>query len=275
MHALLSIVGLALLSGLAQAAPARQPQGSNNNNNNNGVGQRVGIAVSDKNSDDLKALVEKGHTKVDWYYTWELNESPVIRKANPEVEFLPQVGPRDVDASNPASPVLSQEAASKLRDRRAGGSKRLLCFNEPDEEVKNGGTGMAPDLAAAYYKHVIMPLQKEGWQISHPVVTGSPRGLGWLQQFAGACRQLNGGADCPTDFVSVHWYGEAGGLENWAGQLDDFYGGYSNRPKFWFTELGVPEANVQGQGTRAQNEDFLNKARQLFQKNKFVGAYAW
>ncbi|KAK8138097.1 hypothetical protein PG984_001477 [Apiospora sp. TS-2023a] len=269
MHALLSIVGLAFLSDLAQAAPASQPQG---NNNNNGGGPRVGIAVSDKISSDLKALVGEG-SKVDWYYTWELNDSPVIRKANPNAEFLPQVGPQDVIAGD--NPTLGGGVAEKLRDLQKSGSKRLLCFNEPDEEVRNGGTYMAPELAAKYYKNVIMPLQKEGWQISHPVVTGSPRGLGWLQEFAKKCREMNNNADCPADFVSVHWYGVFGGLENWVKQLDGFYNSYSNNPKFWFTELGVPKAGVEGQGTPAENEEFLTQARQLFQKKNNVDAYAW
>ncbi|KAK7924223.1 hypothetical protein PG985_006277 [Apiospora marii] len=270
MHALFSIVGLALLSGLAQAAPASQARG----NNNGGGGQRVGIAVPDKNSNDLKALVGDD-SKVDWYYTWELNDSPVIRKANPKAEFLPQVGPRDVVATDPSNPTLNEDSAKKLSALRKSGSKRLLCFNEPDEEVKNGGTGLDPALVAKYYKHVIMPLKEQGWQISHPVVTGSPRGLGWLQKFATECRALNGNADCPTDFVSVHWYGAASGLGNWVGELHDFYKSYRNKPKFWFTELGVPKAGVEGQGTRDQNMDFLTQARQLFQQNNFVEAYAW
>ncbi|KAK7970178.1 hypothetical protein PG988_009251 [Apiospora saccharicola] len=250
MHALLSIVGLALLSGLAQAAPASQPQG--NNNNNKGGGPRVGIAVSDKTSSDLEALVGEG-SKVDWYYTWELNDSPVIRKANPNAEFLPQVGPQDVIAGD--NPTLAGGVAEKLRDLQKSGSKRLLCFNEPDEDVGNGGTGMAPKLAA---------------KSATPVVTGSPRGLGWLQEFAKEC-----GADCPTDFVSVHWYGIFGGLENWVKQLDGFYHSSSKGPKLWFTELGVPKAGVEGQGTPAENADFLTQARQLFQNKNFVEAYAW
>lgn len=271
MHALLSIVGLTLLSGLAQAAPASQARGSSNGG---GGGQRVGIAVPDKNSNDLKALVG-GESKVDWYYTWELNDSPVIRKANPKAEFLPQLGPLDVVDGGSPKPTINNDSATKLGDLRKSGSKRLLCFNEPDEEIRNGGTGMTPALVAKYYRHVIMPLQNKGWQISHPVVTGSPRGLGWLQQFATECRKLNDNVDCPTDFVSVHWYGAASGLENWVGELHGFYKSYSNNPRFWFTELGVPKAGVEGQGTRDQNMDFLTQARQLFQKNDFVEAYAW
>ncbi|KAK8113764.1 glycoside hydrolase [Apiospora kogelbergensis] len=275
MHALLSIVGLSLLSGLAQAAPAAQLEGIDKRGSG-GSGPKVGLAVADKNLQDLKEIVDKDQgSKVSWYYTWELYESPMIREANPDAEFLPQVGPHDLDLSNPAKPKLLSKAADQLQNVKKSGSKRLLCFNEPNEKVENGGTGLSPDVVAKYYKHVIMPLQQdEGWKISHPVVSSGPPGLAWLKQFRDACRRENGGADCPTDFVSVHWYGPAAGLDGWTGQLHDFYGNKAE-PKFWFTELGVPKAGQEGQGTPADNAALLKQADSSFSKANFVEAYAW
>ncbi|KAK8050084.1 hypothetical protein PG994_011814 [Apiospora phragmitis] len=267
MHILLSILGLSLLSGLAQAAPAVQPRGSG--------GQRVGIAVSDKTLDLLENLVT-GQTKVNWYYTWELKESPVIKAANPDAEFLPQVGPKDLDFRNPDKPVLLADSANTLRSLQQGGSKRLLCFNEPNIPVSDGGIGLSPDVVAKYYKHAVMPLRQQGWQISHPVVSAGPPGLSWLRQFRDACKQENGGAECPADFVSVHWYGPAGGLGQWVDSLHDFYqqsGGGSL--KFWFTELGDPKTGQEGKGTEGDNQNLLDTARTLFKNKDYVEAYAW
>ncbi|KAK8055752.1 hypothetical protein PG993_000979 [Apiospora rasikravindrae] len=270
MHALLRILTLSLLAALSQAAPTTpEPRGT--------TGPKVGLAVSNKDLPDLQALVT-GQTRVSWYYTWDLNTSHVIQSANPGAEFLPQIGPHDLDFSRGSDqPVLATDPAQKLRGLRKTGSKRLLCFNEPNIRVADGGTWLAPDVVAKYYKHAIMPLQKDGWQISHPVVSAGQPGLDWLSQFRTACKRLNGGADCPADFVSAHWYGPAAGLEDWTDKLHAFYqqqnGG--DRLKFWFTELGDPKAGQEGKGTDADNQKLLETARTVFSSKPYVEAYAW
>ncbi|KAK6842980.1 hypothetical protein PG990_005084 [Apiospora arundinis] len=272
MHALFSIVGLSLLSGLSQAAPTAQPEVLNKRG---GSGPKIGLAVAEPKLQDLAKIVDKAQkSQISWYYTWDLWGSQVIRDTNPEAEFLPQIGPHDLDLSNPAQPKLLSKSAEQLAILKQSGSKRLLCFNEPNIPVSDGGVGLPADVVAKYYKHVMMPLQQEGWKISHPVVSSGPPGLNWLKAFTAACRRENGGADCPTDFVSVHWYGPASGLEGWTKDLHEFYGNKSE-PKFWFTELGVPEAGTPGQGTREQNQALLKLADSSFRDADFVEAYAW
>ncbi|KAI5458472.1 glycosyl hydrolase catalytic core-domain-containing protein [Mariannaea sp. PMI_226] len=210
---------------------------------------------------DTELLVSENST-ISWYYTWSMYSSDQIKDSVP---FVPLIHSLD-DASNP-------ELTSQL-SHLPSSSTRLLTFNEPDGETDTGGSSISPEDAAESYMSHIAPLrnntnsQSRKWAISHPAVTGSPRGLEWLRKFNESCYKIDDGG-CPTDFVALHWYGNYDGLVSWLDTLREFYNKSNPNLEYWITEMALPKAN--DDDTLAM----MNQSLKYLDSQDYVQAYAW
>jgi hypothetical protein len=222
------------------------------------LSSKRGLAYHGDEHESDNNLLTSNNSEIAWYYTWSLWPSGQIGDSLP---FVPLIHGLD-DASD--------SELTKRLNNLPNSSTHLLTFNEPDGETDTGGSSIsAKEAAAAYMKH-IAPLRdsKRKWSISHPSVTGSPRGLDWLRDFNESCYDIDDGG-CPTDFVAVHWYGDAAGLENWLGSLREFYNETAPDAPFWITEMALPQADEEATFT------MMNETLPSLDDNKEIQAYAW
>ncbi|OLN86178.1 Alkali-sensitive linkage protein 1-like protein 1 [Colletotrichum chlorophyti] len=218
-----------------------------------------GLAYQGDDHEADKQLLTSENSLISWYYTWSTWPAQGL---NSSVTFLPLVHGVD-DASD-------SELTSRL-NRLPDSSTHLLTFNEPDGTTSSGGSNIDPeDAAKAYIEHIV-PLRdsdSRSWNISHPVVTGSPQGLDWLRRFNESCYEIDDNG-CPTDFVAVHWYGDATGLRNHLGALQEFYNSTSPDLKYWITEMALPQQD--SEATLAM----MNESLTYLDSADYVEGYAW
>jgi hypothetical protein len=221
--------------------------------------------VGDDHQADLRLLLS-ARSPISWYYTWSLNQAASV---NTTVPFVPLVHSTD-DATN--------SDLTSILNALPGSSTHLLTFNEPDGTTGSGGSAIDPGDAAQAYMNHIAPLRSANdgsrtWNISHPAVTGSSRGLEWLRQFNASCYKLDSKQGCPTDFVAVHWYGDFAGLASWVGTLRDFYANDStidmDSLDFWLTEMALP------QGNEDVTVAMMNQSLSYLDGLDYVQGYAW
>ncbi|KAF4440346.1 hypothetical protein F53441_12294 [Fusarium austroafricanum] len=230
------------------------------------VGLAQGIDLSSKRGlaykgDDHKSdndLLLSNNSEIAWYYTWSLWPNGQLGSSLP---FVPLIHGLD-DAKD--------KELEKRLDGLPDSSTHLLTFNEPDGETDTGGSSISAKDAAKAYMENIVPLRKakRKWSISHPSVTGSPRGLEWLRDFNESCYDIDDNG-CPTDFVAVHWYGDAGGLQNWLGSLREFYNETAPDAPFWITEMALPKEDEDA------TFNMMNESLSYLDGAKDVEAYAW
>ncbi|KAF5657151.1 hypothetical protein FHETE_10601 [Fusarium heterosporum] len=222
------------------------------------LSSKRGLAYHGDDHESDNQLLTSNNSEIAWYYTWSLWPSGQIGDSLP---FVPLIHGVD-DASD-------SELEKRLNDLPKS-STHLLTFNEPDGEKDTGGSSISAKDAAKAYLEYIVPLRdsKRKWSISHPSVTGSPRGLEWLRDFNESCYDIDDNG-CPTDFVAVHWYGDAGGLENWLGSLREFYNETAPDARFWITEMALPKEDEEA--TFAM----MNESLTSLDGNDAVQAYAW
>ncbi|KAK1994411.1 hypothetical protein LX36DRAFT_660597 [Colletotrichum falcatum] len=215
-------------------------------------------------------LLTSERSLVRWYYTWSTWPAQGL---NGSVAFVPLVhGVKDAE-----DPGL----ASRL-GQLPGSSTHLLTFNEPDGTTSSGGSSIDPEDAAKAYLEHLAPLRDDGdgtrrWNISHPVVTGSPQGIEWLRKFNESCHAIDRDAGCPADFVAVHWYGDAAGLKDHLGALRAFYGGGEGDDdddappdlRFWITEMALPQQSA------GATLAMMNESLAYLDGLDYVEAYAW
>lgn len=215
------------------------------------------IGDSHKSDNDLLTSAE---SPISWYYTWSLWPAPVV---GDRITFVPLV-PSPKDASDDDF----GDRLAKLPES----STHLLTFNEPDGTTDSGGSSLTPkDAARAYVDHITPLRDADGrsWKISHPSVTGSPRGLDWLRDFNESCWDLDKDRGCPVDFVAVHWYGNFEGLAGWLDQLRDFYHGGGETPSFWVTEVALAQQDEEA------TKDMMNQTLTHLDDEDDVEGYAW
>ncbi|RGP74459.1 hypothetical protein FLONG3_6018 [Fusarium longipes] len=222
------------------------------------LSSKRGLAFHGDDHESDNNLLTSNNSEIAWYYTWSLWPSQQIGDSLP---FLPLIHGLD-DASD-----------SDLKNRLNSlpdSSTHLLTFNEPDGETDSGGSAISPKDAAKAYLENIVPLrdEKREWSISHPSVTGSPRGLEWLRDFNESCYDIND-KGCPTDFIAVHWYGDATGLNNWLDSLREFYNETAPDAPFWITEMALPQQDEEA--TFAM----MNETLPNLDSRDDVEAYAW
>ncbi|KAK1656786.1 glycosyl hydrolase catalytic core-domain-containing protein [Colletotrichum godetiae] len=204
-------------------------------------------------------LLTSAKSLISWYYTWSTWPAQVL---NSSIAFVPLIHGVD-DASD--------SGLSSRLSALPGSSTHLLTFNEPDGTTSSGGSSIDPeDAAKAYIEHIV-PFRNSGsrkWNISHPVVTGSSQGIEWLQKFNESCYDIDDNG-CPTDFVAVHWYGDATGLKNHLDGLRDFYNSTSPDLKYWITEMALPKQDTDA--TLAM----MNESLAYLDGLDYVEGYAW
>ncbi|KAI3325434.1 glycoside hydrolase family 128 protein [Xylariaceae sp. AK1471] len=221
------------------------------------------VGTADSHDADYDILLSSG-SPIGWYYTWSPVPAPsdiFPHGAESMIEFVPAL---------PGIDNLDNDidALGRVPDS----SKHLFAFNEPDGTTASGGSSISPDDAAKAYIEKIVPLRNR-FQISHPSVTGSPRGLEWLNDFNSSCWDIDSKNGCPADFVTAHWYGDFAGLASWLGQLSGWYNqsgsGIDGNVRIWVSELGLPQAD--------QNTTFamMNQSLPYLDQLEYVEKYAW
>jgi hypothetical protein len=196
---------------------------------------------------------------ISWYFNW--SPHPANSSLVSSLSFVPMIH----DLTNLDADITQAKSLPKT-------STHLMSFNEPDGSVSSGGTGISPKDAAKAYIDNILPLRKaNGGQflISHPVITGSPQGLEWLESFNTSCYSIAPKTGCPLDFVNAHWYGDFAGLTSWVGQLESFYSSNSSGLKIWVSELALPQADVD------TTVAMLNQSLPYLDDASMVDGYAW
>lgn len=222
-----------------------------------------GLAVTGELQDEDAELLTSSNSPISWYFNWSPSPSEVIGDA---AMFIPLVHGLD---------TLEEDYLWSALDDLPSSSTHLFTFNEPDEEKENGGSGISPGDAAEAYLEYLAPLRTgdgRRWNISHPAVTGSERGLEWLRDFNESCYDIEPDGGCPADFVSVHYYGDFQGLANWIGTLHEFYNngeGGEDAKGLWITEMAVP------QGDSEVNAAMLNESMNYLDGLDYVDGYAW
>jgi hypothetical protein len=223
------------------------------------------IGDSDSHKADYDILLSN-NSPITWYYTWSPMPAPsdiFPADAESRIEFVPTL---------PSTDNLDDNI--KALEGVPDSSKHLLTFNEPDGSTDSGGSSISPEDAAKAYIEKIVPL-RDRFQISHPSVTGSPRGMEWLNDFNSSCWDIDSDNGCPADFVTAHWYGEFDGLSAWLGQLSGWYNqsgsGIKDKDnvKIWVNELGLPQAD--------ENATFamMNQSLPYLDQLDYVEKYAW
>ncbi|TGJ84587.1 hypothetical protein E0Z10_g4176 [Xylaria hypoxylon] len=221
------------------------------------------IGDADSHDADYDILLSSG-SPVNWYFTWSPVQAPAgifPDDAESRIEFVPALP--GIDNLDDNLDALNRVPSS---------SKHLFTFNEPDGSTDSGGSNISPDDAAKAYIEKIVPL-RDRFQISHPSVTGSPRGLEWLNDFNSSCWDIDSDNGCPADFVTAHWYGDFEGLSSWLDQLTEWYNqsgsGLEKDLKVWVKELGLPQED---QDTTLA---MMNQTVPYLDQLDYVEKYAW
>ncbi|KAI1174735.1 glycosyl hydrolase catalytic core-domain-containing protein [Nemania sp. FL0916] len=233
---------------------------------NNNLTSKRGMSYpgsSDSHSQDY-ALLLSSASPIDWYFTWSPAPAPsdiFPSGASSRVEFVPALpSTEDLDSNIRALDSLPES------------SKHLFTFNEPDGSTDSGGSDISPEDAAKAYIEKIVPL-RDRFQISHPSVTGSQRGLDWLKDFNASCWDIDAENGCPADFVTAHFYGDFAGLASYLGQIAEFYNtsgsGIDGDLRIWLKEFGLPQAD--------QDTTFamMNQTLPYLDQLDYVEGYAW
>lgn len=163
-----------------------------------------------------------------WYYNYQATPTDGI---DSRLQFVPMLW--GADSANDTRGSFYDTVKSLIDSGRE--IEYVLGFNEPDG-CKDGGSCVDADVAAQLWIGEIEPLKDLDLKLGAPAVTGSPRGLEWLQNFYTAC---DGG--CTTDFVPVHWYGNFEGMASYMGQVNATY----QNMTMWVTELGFPQQDLE------------------------------
>lgn len=218
---------------------------------------------SDSHDEDYDTLLSSG-SPINWYFTWSpVQAPPDIFPNNSEsrIEFVPAL---------PSIDNLDDNIDAL--DRLPKSSKHLFTFNEPDGSTDSGGSSIDPDDAAKAYIEKIVPL-RDRFQISHPSVTGSQRGLDWLNDFNSSCWDIDSDNGCPADFVTAHWYGDFTGLSSWLDQLANWYNqsgsGIDQDVRVWLKEFALPQADED------TTFSMMNQTIPYLDQLEYVEKYAW
>ncbi|KAI8224167.1 hypothetical protein K4K54_005514 [Colletotrichum sp. SAR 10_86] len=223
------------------------------------LSSKRGLAYKGDDHASDNQLLTSEKSLISWYYTWSTWPATNL---NNSISFVPLI--HGVDEAEDSS------LTTRLNNLPSS-STHLLTFNEPDGTTGSGGSSIDPEDAAKAYIEHILPLRDSDsrkWNISHPVVTGSPQGLEWLRKFNESCYDIDDNG-CPTDFIAVHWYGDYIGLQNWLGSLRDFYNETSPDLKYWITEMALPQQDTDA--TFAM----MNQSLSFLDDADYVDGYAW
>lgn len=177
------------------------------------------------------------NSDLTWYYNYASTPTSGL---DAKLQFVPMLW----DASSAGNSPGSFYNTVKGLKSSGNNIEYVLGFNEPDG-CKDGGSCIDADTAAQAWISEVEPLKDLGIKLGAPAVTGSPRGLAWLQDFYTAC---DGG--CTTDFLPIHWYGNFEGMASYMGQVNATY----ENMTMWVTEFGLPNQSAD------DTETFFNQS---------------
>ncbi|CAG9981120.1 unnamed protein product [Clonostachys byssicola] len=221
---------------------------------------KKGLALGGKLDDSDIKLLTSEKSPISWYYNWSPTPSNIVGNST---LFIPLIHSLE---------TLKENNIWSSLDGLPSSSEYMLTFNEPDEAEENGGSYISPEDAAKAYIEDIVPHRNSsrGWQISHPVVTGSERGLNWLRDFNESCYDIDPRNGCPTDFIAMHYFGDFAGLASWVGTLRGFYNSseYQNT-SILITEMALP------QGSEDDNISMLEQTMNYLDGLDYIAGYAW
>lgn len=195
MGAIFALTLLAARFALAQDNPT------------SGSGSKRGLTYVSPNEDPADDRIwNSDQTDLSWYYNWSPNPTGALSE---RLEFVPMQWGEDGAQSFYDTVKRQIDSGSDI--------KSVLGFNEPDG-CTAGGSCVDAETAASLWIDQIEPLKELGLTLGSPSVTGSPRGLQWMQEFFTYC---DGG--CSPDFFAAHWYGNFEGLASFLGQVNATY----------------------------------------------------
>ncbi len=210
----------------------------------------VYVSSSDSTVDDR--LWTDPISNLRWYYNYKSRPSPNL--VSSPLEFVPMLW--GASATDDTDTSFLDDIRSQLQD----GAKinHVLGFNEPDGEQSTGGSNIPAELAASTWIRQIEPLRRENEEdgsssikLGAPAVTGSQRGLLWLESFFRAC---DGG--CTVDFIPIHFYGDFEGLASHMGQVRAAYPNLT----VWVTEYALANGNLK------ESQTFFNTSLEYFDR---------
>lgn len=173
------------------------------------------VSVPNSNWPNDDAIWVRPDSPISWYYNFHWNVSAVYASLpQDQVEFVPMLWGGGSNDSYFVGNVTN------LRSDKAGGKRNIthvMAFNQPDQPSSNGGSEMAPAVAAQSWVRNLKPLRDSfGIKLGLPVV-GDPRS-GWMDQFLKNCSRVNKG-ECEYDFVPFHSFGHIGVLQDRVGMF--------------------------------------------------------
>jgi len=201
------------------------------------------------------AVITAPGSDLSWYYNYGPTATPSLASQK-NLQFSPMLW-GEANSGNFMSTVESQIH---------GGANitSVLSFNEPDGCGNTGGACMQPSAAASIWKAQLEPLRsKYGIKVGMPAITSSQTGLTWLQSFMTYC---DGG--CNPDFLTIHYYGDFGGMASWIGQMNASY--LSNVTSgMWITEFAY--ANQDLNDTQA----YYNQTTEYLDRLDYIERYSY
>lgn len=202
------------------------------------------VYVSSPDSDhDDNVWIQSG-SDLTWYYTYNAEPVPALARTN--LQFVPMLWGA---SSGRSDPTFLNDVRSLMKD--GTNISYVLGFNEPDGTQATGGSNIPVDLAASTWIQQLEPLREDGVKLGAPAVTGSSRGLTWLENFFRACD-----GDCHVDFIPIHWYGNFEGLASHIGQVRSAYPNLT----IWVTEYALAHENLR------DSQDFFKTSAEYFDR---------
>lgn len=186
------------------------------------------VRENSNSADD--SIFISGPSPPTWYYNYEAEPSSAYA-SDPSIHFVPMLW----GASPSDSGTLFYDAIKAQIDSGAN-ITHVLGFNEPDASMSVGGSNVRSELAARRWKEEMEPLRKLGVKVGAPAVTGSQRGMSWMERWLGEC-----GGGCKPDFMTVHWYGDFEGMAAWIGEVAVKW----PELPIWITEFGFPDQGLE------------------------------
>ena len=221
-----------------------------------------GIVYVDPASPSDDTIWSRPSNGLTWYYNYHSTPTPSLLKSAPHLSFVPMEW--GASPSNSDTTFLSS-----IKDQLSSGANisHILGFNEPDGPASTGGSSLPPAVAAASWLRNIAPLRLPPYNLKAglPAVTGSPRGITWLEAFNTSCLALNPGEGCAGDFLPIHFYGDFAGLASHLGQMRALY----PRLGVWVTEFGLPEKGL------ADTQAAFNTSLEYLDRLAEVERYSW
>jgi hypothetical protein len=217
-------VSVSLSSMSAASASSASVAAQPTTNPYNPFGKRGLVYVGNPLFPDDDTIWLNSNSPIYWYYNYKWEPNPAYQ----DLEYVPQLWGSVIN-SNFTSDVISLKNGV-LNIQYA------LGFNEPDGPFDQGGSNMAPQQAASEWIQYMEPLRAHGIHLGAPAVTGSLRGIQWLQDFFTACAGM-----CHPTFVPCHVYGDLSVVQ-WL--VTTMRGNYPNMT-LWVTEFANPDQDLE------------------------------